>query len=174
MKPPALAWKKKWPVSARLSVDSVMLVPSASESIAGSRDCVDHAAVARERDRDRLPDDLRIRPGQPVMICRSLLSMRVVLGGRQGPCVPSGLQPIVSSVAVARSVTKTRVSCGPVVPATGLIGRVAQRHERRPWPSGEIAMSTARTRPASDRTGLDRSVGRDGGDRRVHDRVARD
>ena len=68
----------------------------------------DDAAVARKRDRDRLPDDLRVgratghrRRRGPLLVSNS-----VVLGARQGPRVPSGLQPIVSSTTVARSVTR--------------------------------------------------------------------
>ncbi len=68
---------------------------------------------------------------------------------RHGTWVPSESQPIVLSVVLVRSETKTRVSTGvPVVsPWSVLVAFPVEITATRP--SGAIAMSTASTKPAS-------------------------
>ena len=73
----------------------------------------------------------------------------VVFGARQGPWAPSGLQPIVSSVATEASVTNSRVSWGGCVDLIIVLVAFPSETNATLLPSGEYAMSTARTRPGN-------------------------
>ena len=124
--PPAFEWKIRWPVSARLSVDSVIgLAPRPSESIAGSRDWTTSAPAPSNATAigspttwgtsgSGTPHDAgrRRRPPRPTGSCWRPPTTR---WGRGRACRP-GSHPTLSSVVLSVSDMKTRGSPKPELP----------------------------------------------------------
>ena len=66
----------------------------------------------------------------------------------QGAWTPSGVHPMAPSTALVRLVSNTRVSCGVVAPDGRFVALPIDTKATR-LPSGDRAMSTASTIPAS-------------------------
>ena len=179
MPPPALAWKTRWPVSARLVVDSVTWRAGGERQHRRLARLHDQRSVARERDGDRLADDLRdvgVRAAPHTDTARSVLPTRSL--GRQRVPTPLGATPVpsttgaptpprahgaVRAVGLAADVAVgERCRCRTRTPAAGQRDGVIVPVAHCPTlvalpidtnatrlPSAEMATSTASTSPAS-------------------------